>query len=527
MKILCEPVLDEAAVIAESDVSQLLGQDRCGCVGAVPGVTGYPDGTWLADAIWVFMDSLIYGMDRQRAADYLFSEQEGALGVLRFFAELQEKTGRHRGNIPVAKYLQGAHNYTIDCGGMFDLSVSPRRNFRDEVPAGSFFVHGLYYYWRMFGDIAPVKRYYPCLSAYLAYRRKGIDGRTGLFASTYGLGDVAIDQAVERSCALVRVNAWLARMFLQSAALAEAVGESGDAEEYRRVSLSVRNAINTRLWNDESGVFETLMFRSPTRDRRSPAYGLKRDSHFFVEGNMALLYFDLVDGTERRDRLIARIEEASAVSPLHGLSVTPPYPDGWHNAIFNSHQYWNGDVWPAFGSWYAIALFRLGYPALGQEVLLQQARVAVRDGGFSEYYEADAECAPKGCMHYGFTAAPFHRALVEGLFGLDLDAPGGVMSIGPSVTKHARIEVQLGGHAVVVEVEPEERSGETRLVVETTYRGRAALRVLLDGAPTACRVRNDEGNPVDVSVQRTGTASYAVFSDRLDRDRKAYAIEAN
>jgi len=528
LKVVYDPVLDEANEIAKADLSMCMGQNRCGCRGVPPAGRGYDDGVWLADALWSFIDGIIYWVSPEESKEYLYSKVPGAMGVIPFFASLQEKTGEHAGNIPIARYIKRDHGwmgeYEIDYGGMFDLAYVPRRNHRDEVSAGAFFIHAMHRYWKLFNDASYIVEYYDVMRKYMKYRLKGIDEATGLFRSTYGLGDVCIDYAVPRSCALVRVNGECYRMFKRFSEMAEAVGNEADAAKYRAVAKKLRDAINTYLWNSEHNRYEIKLFRSPTTNKESPAYGITKDDHFFVVDNMALLYFGIPEDIERVKALIDEIEKSEAGLRLYGQSVEPPYPDGWHNKTFNGGRYWNGDVWPSFASWYAIALFRLGYPRKALNVLTKQAEVAVRDGGFYEYYEDDEYGAGKGAFHYCFTAAPYQRALVEGLFGLDADYPHGKVRIHPSLMHSGRISCQLGIHSFDMTVDVDDSANMRKIRIKTTYTGLADLRVLVEDCVTTCKTTKNGEMNIPCNIKRIGEATYITFKSILNTGINTFNI---
>ncbi|MFQ6110973.1 MAG: hypothetical protein ACE5LX_02955, partial [Nitrospinota bacterium] len=138
-----DPTLDKANQIANKDIRMCMGHNPCGCRATTPGP---PDkfylGVWLPNTIWTFCDALVYWADisESELRDYLYSEHPGALGVVPFFARAQEKTGKYKGNIPIARWDDRYPNPGIDhfggkwdLGGYFDLAYSPRVNHRDIV----------------------------------------------------------------------------------------------------------------------------------------------------------------------------------------------------------------------------------------------------------------------------------------------------------------------------------------------------------------------------------------------------------
>ena len=518
LKVTYDPALDEANEIAKADIRMCMGQNRGGCLGVPPAAIGYDDGVWLADSLWAFVDGIVYWTGVEESEKYLYSETPGSMGVIPFFSRLQEKAGVNAGNIPVAWYIGRHHghmgDYDMDYGGMFDLAYVPRKNHRDEVGPGFFFIEAMHRYWKLFADAHYMAKYYDVMRSYVDYRERGLDAKTGLFRSTYGLGDVCVDHAVPGSSALTYNNCFCYMTFERFSRMAQAIGEDADAKRYGETAQRMREAINAHLWNGKHGRYETKIFCNPTTNRKSPAYGITEDDRFHVGGNMLLLFFDVPDSLQKTATLMGEVERADGGLALYGQSVEPPYPDGWHNRIFNGGNYWNGDAWPAFAGLYAIALFRLGYPERALKVLRGEAEAAIRDGGFYEYYEDDQRGAGKGAFHYCFTAAPYQRALVEGLFGLDADYPSRRISVHPSLRHSGRISCQLGMHrfGVVVEVE----GGFTRLSIETTYSGSADFRVLIEDSATICEATGGGGEALPCNTGKLGEGTYVTFESGVD-----------
>lgn len=525
LTIAYDGVLDKAAEIAKSDIRGCMGRNRCGCRGVPPAGKGYEEGMWLADAVWTFNDAITYFVSPQEATDYLYAETPGAMGVIPFFAGFQETAEPHAGNIPIAKYVPGTVPYEFDYGGFFDLTVNPRRNHRDEVPAGAFFVHAIYQHWKLFNTTEYIEKYFPVLEKYMAYRTRGLDAEMGLFRSVHGLGDVAVDKAVPRSTALLFVNAECMRMFSRYAEMAAAIGQRAEADKYQSLAERLRDGINQHLWNETARRYEVKIFENPTTNENSCLYNAKEDHRFFVAGNMWLVYAGVPNTRAKVAALMAEIEKADGGLKLYGQSVEPPYPDNSYSGIFNGGAYWNGDVWPCFSSCYAIVLFRLGYPAEAAKILRRQADVVIRDGGFYEFYEDNEQGTGKGAFHYGFTAAPYVRAVVEGLFGLEADYPGGRVKIHPSLQQSGGVQCQLGLHRFDVKMKIQ--SGSRELSVDTTYDGPASFRVLIEPAATACRATKSSGGELKCSVKKVGNSTYAFFDDELHTGTTAYRLASD
>jgi hypothetical protein len=195
---------------------------------------------------------------------------------------------------------------------------------------------------------------------------------------------------------------------------------------------------------------------------------------------MLLLYYDIPDSAEKVRGVIQSIAAAEEGLAVAGQMVEPHYPDGFISRAYKHYDggnYHNGDCWTWFSNRYATVLYRLGYPRRAQEVLWSQARVAVRDQGFSEYYEDDAVGAAKGAFHYAPTAASFQLAVVEGLFGLEWDAPRKRLQVHPSLHRSGRLRLLLGGRPLELAVNIESREQTLQLELKTEVSARGDFRL--------------------------------------------------
>ena len=274
----------------------------------------------------------------------------------------------------------------------------------------------------------------------------------------------------------------------------------------------------------------TLAVSSPT-DTELPAYGINEDRRFPVVDNMLLLYYGIPESRRRVDTLVSKIEASEKHLALAGQMVEPPYPDGFisrASTLFDGGRYHNGDVWTWFSNRYVTALYRLGYSERAERHLRAQARAAVRDGGFSEYYEDDAEGAAKGNFHYSPTAATFQLAMVEGLFGVRWDAPSETLFVHPSVRQSSRLHLRLGGQPVTVRIDLADDSKSICIEIDAKRRARGEFRVLLPEVPgDGWRVfqrTSGERKLVSASILDLGKNRYLVFKAVLPPGREVFDL---
>jgi hypothetical protein len=103
--------------------------------------------------------------------------------------------------------------------------------------------------------------------------------------------------------------------------------------------------------------------------------------------------------------------------------------------LFSPTGYHAGAVWPLFTGWVALAEFRAGRGPAGFRHLMANARLAfVRQGGaFDEVLHGLEERSAGVCPDQAWSAAMLLAPLVEGLLGVEPDAPGGKLTFVPQL----------------------------------------------------------------------------------------------
>lgn len=362
------------------------------------------------------------------------------------------------------------------------------------------------------------------------------DTATGLILATYGIpnSDVCVDYAVPQTTAEPYFNGLYVRAYLEYADLAEALGDAAEARLYRNKADALRQAINRYLWIPARNRYEMRILRTPvSTDPKLPASAIMEDTHFPLVDNMLLIYYGIPDSLEKVNAMIRQIDESEKGLAVVGRMVVPAYPDGFitrASNLFDGGNYHNGDVWTWFSNQYAIALYRLGLPASADHVLRSQARVTIRDRGFSEYYEDDEKGAAKGAFHYGPTAAAFQSAIVEGLVGLELDAPRHSLSVHPSLSRSGRLRVRLNGKPAEVNLDIQPERKEILLRVESGLSVHGDFRVLVPEVfkPgkqwTVSRQSAGKSSPIPCSLTSLGSAAYVQFKAELTSGAQGFQM---
>lgn len=102
---------------------------------------------------------------------------------------------------------------------------------------------------------------------------------------------------------------------------------------------------------------------------------------------------------------------------------------------FNPSGYHSGAVWPLFTGWASLAEYRAGRSEAGFQHLLANARLpfARQLGAFDEALHGLEERAAGVCPDQAWSAAMLIAPVVEGLFGIEPDAPAGAMLVSPAL----------------------------------------------------------------------------------------------
>lgn len=288
------------------------------------------------------------------------------------------------------------------------------------------------------------------------------------------------------------------QMLLARAELAEVLGQRERASECRRRAAALRERLRERLWLRDLGRF--AYFADP--------HGMTRlDGQYHTFAYPAIYgLVDLLDAwtgvRHLRDRL---------TGPDGEVYCSNNFP--WH-AVGT----WGMQAGAAQQPWAALALAAAGLRNEAYRPLLAAARWAMDENHRGAWPEVSVEPTP---AYFSPPAGLYIQACIEGLFGLRLDRPRGVLNLQPAFPDSwPRAELTVPGfHAVyrrsgqrlVYEVhtdEPLRRRLEWALPV-----GRIA-RFLVNGRPHAWRL--EPGVACIRLVAETPHCRTSVFTVEMD-----------
>lgn len=132
---------------------------------------------------------------------------------------------------------------------------------------------------------------------------------------------------------------------------------------------------------------------------------------------------------------------------LRDVANDEPYYDGM--------SYHQGSVWPLFTGWAALAEYRAGQPLAGEQLLMQNVDLtwAQDPGAVTELLSGDY-FVPFGrsTSHQLWSSAMVITPILRGLFGIELDAAGNVVTVNPHLPAwwaHATVSNLHVGNKVV------------------------------------------------------------------------------
>ncbi|MBB5835793.1 family 78 glycoside hydrolase catalytic domain [Kribbella italica] len=138
----------------------------------------------------------------------------------------------------------------LDSGMVPDISpefVVFDGGFRDDPNWGGAIVLAPWQLYRTYGDVATLRTYYPAMQRYLAYLQGKADGDL----LDHGLGDwYSLEEKPPRAA----VATWgYGQVAAAMAGIADVLGESGDADDHRKLLLRIRAAFHERFFDGADG----------------------------------------------------------------------------------------------------------------------------------------------------------------------------------------------------------------------------------------------------------------------------------
>jgi hypothetical protein len=363
-----------------------------------------------------------------------------------------------------------------------------------------------------------------------------LDERTDLVKSAHTIdwGDVDIEDADDRATDVDSGSHWVAgvytqAMFYQAATdlawMLDGLGRKDKALFWTVRAASLREKTDRWLWQADRGFYRVHVHLSP-----GLKHAFDEDDLFALGGNVAAVLSKLADETKAQrilETALAR-QKACGLSTVGGV-LLPPYPRGVfkHPLVDEPYEYQNGGQWDWFGGRLVLALFLNGFSRTAADKLLEIAAKDLANGGLFEW--DDRQGSARGSDFYAGSAGSLARAIVEGYFGVRLDADS--LTLEPRLgTDSGRIHVYLpaAGRFAACDYRPDREGRSLVFSFNSDFPGRGEVRVgwpwpspdrgAVPIGTTEYEVRLD-GRSVPFRLSRVNEDEYIVLETDFRRHR--------
>jgi glycogen debranching enzyme len=323
-------------------------------------------------------------------------------GVFRFFARYQRADGKITHEIS-----QGAG--WIDWFGKY-----PYAFFHGDT--SPFWVLAFGEYWRQTADTALVRELWPNIKKAMAWSRATDTNGDGLMENPEaGAGALEVGDLQIGILSDVYLSGVWASALDRFARMADALGERALADSARATRTIALKTMESRLWMPALGQYAFALLQDGSVNENLTAWPATA---------MAFGAFDRDHGAQMAARLASSLIMTDwGARPLASNST-----------LFDPLHYNNGAVWPFVTGWVSLAEYRYHNPLAGKFALDAIART-----GFDESRGRNPEVISGRLYKPLDTAVPQQffatsmvlTPLIRGLLGLDVDAPGGKLTLAP------------------------------------------------------------------------------------------------
>jgi glycogen debranching enzyme len=376
-----DPIINEGALWAKVNMLRVMADYPTG-----PAFTNDPSRSSAVvgrDTFW-----FVYGCDHLRSA---FS-----CGLLDAFATRQEANGK------IIEYYNAVTGATDDYG----------LNINDNTPL---FILAVNHHWRSAGHRDCLERWYPAVVKAARYIVSQMDDRGLVFCTATGqevrgiIGWRNIIPNYRISGAVTEVNAECAAALRAAGHLAENLGHTAEADEFREAAERLTAAINQHLINPDNGLYYLTL----------DVDGLARTD---VTADEVFPVIFRVAPEDVGFRIVSRLNVSDfwTEGGLRTVSAeSPDYDPGGHWGLL-------GGVWPGMTWWYAFAAssYHPGGMVRALRTSFEHYARAPKihntvPGQFSEWFDGES-LVNRGMRLSPWEAPRYLWAAVEGICGVML-----------------------------------------------------------------------------------------------------------
>ncbi len=390
-----------------------------------------------------------------------------------------------------------------------------------------FWLLACYRYWLAAGDDAFLHATWPAiLAAYRWSAATDTDGDGLMENPAAGAGAIELGGLGEA----LHTDIYLAGVWTAALAGVEAMaahlGHDALAAEAAQIGDRARRTLEEEYWLEDQGIYAFALLSGEGAgaegSRRARRGGLRLNDALTVWPATALSFGLLAP--DRAGRMLARLS-APDVTVDWGARLLSS-----EHSLYEPLHYNNGAVWPFMTGFLALAHYRYHRDWAGYDLLRDIGRTTFdfARGRHPElvsgaFYRTLDTTVPQQF----FATSMFVAPLVQGLLGLDADAPAGVVSVEPHLPAHWDSVAATGFRVGTSRVDLRVRRGPGELIVRVRRRGGEPLRARIAPAlPLGARVRvvSLDGVPVPLRLEETAHDVHVVVETEL-REEVVVAVE--
>jgi glycogen debranching enzyme len=313
------------------------------------------------------------------------------------------------------------------------------------------------------------------------------------------------------SHATLYLNACWAAALTEAAVMARAAGDA-EGESYQQETQQVRMIINRDFW------ISSPALGSAGRETGYYSYGMNKDRTFRKEVTVlpaVPVYFGLADP----------LKAASMLGYYAGNRFTTNWGTriiGDDSPLFKPTGYHYGSVWPLFTGWTALAEYKSGLPLQGFSHLMDNLNV-YRNWALGSVEEVlnGAVYQPSGvCPHQCWSETMVVQPAIEGLLGLDVNAPENRISLAPRLPANwdslTVRHIRIGGRHLDFSFR---REGKTCIYVFDPGEGGSLDVSFLPSFPPATRIGKAyrDGKEITLAIFRTANQTSVAYNFTIQK----------
>ena len=321
-------------------------------------------------------------------------------------------------------------------GELAALELIPHTPYYGTADATPLYLVALHALWRATGDMTEIKTHLPtaegCLSwiddygdrdkdGFQEYGTRSGDGYENVGWKDSGEAVVNVDGSnVSRPKALCELQGYVYAAWRGMAELYAALGEDAHAARLTAKADALFTRFNAVFWNEAEGFY---------------AYCLdgNKEPIWTIASNPGHLLWSGIVPPERAGRVVERLLQPDMWSGWGIRTLTQ------NNPTYNPYSYQNGSVWPHDNSLIALGFKRYGFGEQANRVAgdIAQAASYFTQRQLPELYSGmKREASSFPVQYLGANvpqawAAGAVFALIQAMLGIDIDAPGGVITLDP------------------------------------------------------------------------------------------------